>query len=269
MRFFNPGLARWLGVGVWMLLAACASDLSAPSASAPSATRLDEPEARKRARLRLELAAAYFQQAQTAVALDEVEKSLLADSNYGPAYDLRGLILMRLNDLPAAQDNFLQALRLMPNAPGVLHNLAWLQCQQSRFAESFALFQQVLATPQYTEQAKTHLTLALCQIKASLVHEAEQSLTKSYALAPDNPVTTYQLALLLFNQGEAERARFYARRLNNSPAANAESLALGMQIERALGHPELALQLAQQLQKRFPQSQSREAAANSEGVLHE
>ena len=47
-------------------------------------TASDEPDGRKRARIRLELAVGYFEQGQTAVALDELKQSLVADPAYAP-----------------------------------------------------------------------------------------------------------------------------------------------------------------------------------------
>ncbi len=51
-------------------------------------TESDEPEIRKRARLRTTLATSYFDQGQDKVALDEIKQALAADPNYGPAYVL-------------------------------------------------------------------------------------------------------------------------------------------------------------------------------------
>jgi type IV pilus assembly protein PilF len=42
--------------------------------------------------------------------------------------------------------------------------------------------------------------------------------------------------------------------LNNSESANAESLWLGIRVERKLGHRDAVEQLSAQLKKRFPQS---------------
>ena len=136
-------------------------------------TASDEPEARKRARIRLELALGYFEQGQTTVALDELKQSLVADPAYAPAHNLRGLIYMRLNDFRIADDSFSRALALNPGDANVLHNLAWLQCQQRRWSESFRNFDQALADPQYGERAKTYRALGLCQARAGLAADAE------------------------------------------------------------------------------------------------
>ncbi|MDZ4130450.1 MAG: hypothetical protein U1E02_40725, partial [Hydrogenophaga sp.] len=55
-------------------LVGCAGGVAATSITAEPVTESDEPDARKRARLRLELASGYFEQGQTTVALDEIKQ---------------------------------------------------------------------------------------------------------------------------------------------------------------------------------------------------
>ena len=217
-------------------------------------TASDEPDARRRARIRLELAVGYFEQGQTTIALDELKQSIAADPTFGEAYNLRGLIYMRLNDFRFAEESFKKALSIDPQNANVVHNLGWLFCQQARYPESLALFSQALANPQYGERAKTLMAQGLCQIGAGRPADAELSLLKSYEFDAGNPVTAYNLAILLFQRGDYVRAQFYVRRLNNSELANVESLWLGIKVERRMNNRDAMLQLATQLQKRFPQS---------------
>ena len=97
--------------------------------------------------------------------------------------------------------------------------------------------------------------------------EAETSFLRSYELDAANPFTGNNLALLLFQRGELQRAQFYTRRLNNSESANAESLWLGIKVERKLENRDAQAQLAVQLKKRFPQS--REFLAFERGAFDE
>jgi type IV pilus assembly protein PilF len=69
-------------------------------------------------------------------------------------------------------------------------------------------------------------------------------------------------------QGEAQRARFYIRRVNNVPEqANAESLWLGIRIENKLGNVSERDELASALRSRF--GSSREATALELGRFDE
>ncbi len=230
-------------------------------------TDSDEPTIRKRARIRLELAVGYFEQGQTNIALDELKQSITADPDYAAAYNLRGLIYLRLNDLRIAEESFKKALTLEPQDATVMHNLGWLYCQDGRYTQAQQYFSQALANPQYRERAKTLRAQGLCQVRAGQREEGEQSLLKSYEFDAGNPVTAYNLATLMFQRGEWTGAQFYVRRLNNSDLANEESLWLGIKVERRLENRTAVQQLGAQLLKRFPQS--RQADAYQRGAFDE
>ncbi|MEO6852456.1 MAG: type IV pilus biogenesis/stability protein PilW [Rhodoferax sp.] len=238
-----------------------------PVAQGEILTDSDEPEARKRARTRMQLAVAYFEQGQTTVALDEVKQALVIDPSFSDAYNLRGLIYMRLNDMPLVEDSFRRALAINPRDPNTLHNYGWLMCQQGRYPESIQMFEQALANPTYGARSKTWMAEGLCQQRAGQLPEAERNLARAYELDAGNPIIAYNLSTLLFQRGEWLRAQFYIRRLNNSELANAESLWLGIKVERRMENREAMLQLVEQLRKRF--GQSRELAAYDRGAFDE
>ena len=230
-------------------------------------TDSDETDQRRRARLRVELATGYFEQGQTKVALDEIKQSLATDPNYVDAYNLRGLVYMRLNDIPLAEDSFRRALAINSRDAGVAHNYGWMLCQQARYQESFKLFSLATSNPTYPGKAKTLMALGVCQVNAGQLDEAEQSLMYSYELDAGNPVTAYNLSSLLYRRGDHARAQFYIRRLNNSDLANAQTLWLGIKTEKKLNNPQAMAQLGNQLKKRF--AQSTETAAFEKGSFDE
>ena len=133
--------ALWLGLVAAGLtvLAGCASNqdkVNQASARADLVTESDEPDVRRRARIRLELAVGYFEQGQTNIALDELKQSIATDPTWSEAYNLRGLIYMRLNEQRLAEDSFQRALQISPREGNYLHNYGWLACQQGRYPES-------------------------------------------------------------------------------------------------------------------------------------
>ena len=262
----------WSLAGSAALLCACASSPGAapePGASVGSGkewiTESDEPELRRRARLRLELAAGYFEQGQTTVALDEIKQSLAADPSYAPAHNLRGLIYLRLKEPRVAEASFLQALKLDARDGDSWHNLGWLRCEEGRYAEAVQAFGQALQAPHYGAAAKTWMSQGICQARAGQTPEAERSLMRSFELDAANPITGYNLASLLMQRRDYARAQFHIRRLNNSELANAESLWLGLRIERKLANREAERQLGEQLRRRYPES--KETAALERGAF--
>src|SRR5665647_757726 len=158
----NMNAAGWFQIRQWLFCACllvagltgisgCASKSAGSGGSGVEmVTDSDEPEARKRARIRLELAVGYFEQGQTTIALDELKQSIAADPTYGDAYSLRGLVYMRLNDFRIAEESFKRALAISPQDSNVMHNLGWMLCQQARYPEAQQLFTQALSNLQYS-----------------------------------------------------------------------------------------------------------------------
>jgi len=256
-----------------LTLAACTHSGSGPTAwtgdlsKTDLATESDESPQQRRARLRIELAAAYFEQGQTLVALDEVKQALLADPDFADAYNLRGLVYLRLNELPLAEQSFQRGLALRPNDADTLHNFGWLRCQQSRFDESDQLFKQAIDTARYAQPGKTWMARGLCQLRAGQPQQAQASWQRALVLDANNPSAAYQLALLHYKRAEFGVAQSYMFKLNAGNSANAQSLWLGVRIERQLNRPDAVAALGSQLRLRF--AQSRELIAFDKGDFHE
>ncbi|HEX5374124.1 MAG TPA: type IV pilus biogenesis/stability protein PilW [Aquabacterium sp.] len=235
-------------------------EVSDSAAGRDLTTASDETATRRRARIRLELAAAYFGQGQLSTALDEVKQALSMDSTYQDAFELRGLIYDALNEPGFADESFRRALQLNERNGSVLHNYAWFLCRKQEYARADAYFARAAELPTSVSTAKTLMARGVCQLRAGLLPEAEKSLLRSHELDPSNPATAFNLAQVLYRKGDYERARFYIRRVNNiTERANAESLWLGARIEHKMGNIQARDELATQLRSRF--SASREVTA--------
>lgn len=260
-------LAATLGLALPLLLAGCASQPEAGAAPQEWQTAADDSEARKRARTRLALATGYYEQGQFGVALEEFKRAAQADPSFGDVYNLGGLVYLALGDKALAETHFQRAIALNPRDADAMHNLGWVQCDTGRFAEAHAQFERAIAVPTYPGRARTLMVQGICEIRAGQPMQAEATLMRSYELDAGNPVTAYNLSSLLLRRGELARAQFYIRRLNNSELANAESLWLGIKVERRVGDQRAMEQLVSQLRRRFPQS--RELQAYDRGSFDE
>ena len=140
-------------------------------------------------------------------------------------------------------------------------------CQQGRYPEAQRAFDVAMQSPLYAGRAKTLMAQGVCQARAGRLTEAERSLAQSYELDAANPITGFNLANILFQRGDFNRAQFYIRRLNNSEFANAETLWLGIKVERRMNDDVAMSQLGEQLRKRF--AQSREAASYDRRAFNE
>lgn len=218
-------------------------------------TASDEPEGMRRARVRLELAGAYYGRGQLTTALDEVKMAIAADPTMAAAFNLRGLIYANLGDHGLAEESFRRALALDRNDADVMHNFAWYLCQQRRFPEAGDLFKQALQVPQYRDTVRTWLAKGVCEARAGQMALAETSLQHAYELDAGNPAAAVNLSEVLYRRGSLERARFIMRRVNaQTDVSNAQTLWLATRIENKLGNVQGAQSLGQQLRDRFPQS---------------
>ncbi len=234
----------------------------------PPSQQAEDPDPDRRARTRLELAAAYFANNQPDVALPEVNRAIAANPNLGAGYNLRGLINAALGKDDAAESDFRRALVINPRDPDALQNYGWYLCQHNRHDEAGVQFSQALALPPRRDTARTWLAQGVCQARAGRLEEAEKSLQRSYQMDPSNPSTSVNLAEVLLRRGEAERARFHIRRVNaNANFVNAQTLWLAARIERKLGNASGLQELGQQLMNRFPET--REAVAYQRGQFDE
>lgn len=267
--------ARTLTLPAWLLaaLAVIAALLGGCVSTGASRTVVERQAAtdpladRQRARIRLELAIGYSQQGQTTVALEEIKQALALDPAYADAYNVRGLIAMQVADTALAEDSFRRALAIAPQDPNTLHNLGWLRCEQGRYGDADALFQQALAVPGYAQPARTWMTSGICQQRAGQAQAAERSLLRARALDPNDPVTGFHLAQLAVAKGDLSGADAYIRRVNDGPSANAQTLWLGIRIDNKMNRRETMAELGARLQRRFPQS--REAIAYERGNFND
>lgn len=271
MPFLNSPVVyhRWLrllaALGlVGMVLGACASG---GSGNRDMVTAADDSDARKRARIHLELAVAYFSEGKTTIALDALKQSLSSDAGLFEAHNLRGLIYMRLNEPALAEEGFKKALALQPNAASVQHNYGWMLCQQGRMAEASVQFGAALANPSYDARAKTMMAQGVCQAKAGEAAAARSSLLGAYQLEPGNPVVVYTLASQLSKQGDSRGALTYIARINDSQWANAETLWLGIKLARANSDGLRMAQWSSALRTRF--AGSRELGLLERGAFDE
>jgi len=237
-----------------MGLTGCTSLSAQSNAKSDLVTPSDETEPRKRARIRLELATAYFHAGKPTIALDEVKQSMAADPTLAEAVALRGLIYMQLNEPVLAEGSFRKALDLNPASLQVQHNFGLLLCQQGRMEEASRYLNAAIASPVEGERAKSWMILGLCQAKNKQITQAESSLLKAYAIDPSNAPAAFSLSNFLFDNEKFTQSQGYVARLNQTKQANAESLWLGIKVARKLGDAKAVETLRSELVQRFPNS---------------
>jgi type IV pilus assembly protein PilF len=232
------------------LLAGCAS--GGGSAGTP---QQDKTRAQASARIHTELAASYYERTQYAIALQELEVALRADSDFASAYTVRALVRMALREDEQADADFRHSLQLDSENSETHNNYGWFLCQRGHAKESLSQFHEALKNPLYTTPEIAYVNLGTCSKKAGLMKEAENNLQRALILRPGMPQALYGLADWSYDSGDYAGAKsFFLRFSQVSPELNAEQLWLAVRIERKMRDRNSEASYAMQLRKRFPES---------------
>jgi len=235
---------------------------TAPASSTPPDTT-QESELRRRARIRVELAASYYQQGNYPVALQELHKALEIDPDYALAHGMMGLVQMDLGQNAQADASFQRALRLAPSDSDILNNYGWFLCQTGRPRESIDYFMRAVRNPLYRTPSRPYHNAGICALRMGDERAAEDYFLRSLQIDPRNAVAMYNLGEVYLKRGDLERARLYADRLLSSYQPTAQTLWLAVRVEHKAGNRDTEASLASRLKRLFPTSL--EAAQLSRG----
>ncbi len=235
------------------------SDHSAISGPSASPTTGDETSERARARLHTELAASYFSLGNVGVALEEVREAQRSDANYGPAYNVAGLIYARLKEDRLADENFQRALRINPNDHDANNNYGEFLCQRKQEKESIKYFLAAVRNPLYPYPDRSYINAGVCARRGGDEASAQEYFQMALKTRPGQPQALYHLADLSYMRGDLGAARGYLGRLSQVGADTPEVLWPGVRVLRKMGDRNAEASYARQLRNKFPDARETQA----------
>lgn len=245
-----PGLAALV---LCLGLAACAQPPSGGSQTSPEMA--GSAEDNPRARIHTELAAQYYARGMYAIALQELQEAVQADSRYAPAHNMFGLVHGALREDAKAEESFRLALGISPQYSEAHNNYGWFLCERGRHGPALEHFEAALANPLYAAPDKALANAGVCSLRQRDNKRAEGYLARALARAPNQPVALYHMAWLNLEQNRPVDARNLLARLGEAGLLDAPALWLGARIERQLGDVAAETSYGTQLRRRFPNSQ--------------
>jgi type IV pilus assembly protein PilF len=253
---------RRAGVLLLMLVlaAGCATQPELKGPVGKTGTVTGDPTApRNRARVHTDLGMAYYARGNMSVAVEELRAAVQADPSYAPAHGAFGLVYMELRENELAEQSFQRGLQYAPDDPDINHNYGWFLCQIGRPAESQQYFRRALDNPLYATPGRTYAAAGTCALMQGKLKEAELNLERALKMDPNLPIAMLKLAELRYRQHRYADARAALKRYSAIGPLTAESLWLGVRIERHLGARTTELSYANQLRRRFPGSPEAQA----------
>jgi len=224
-----------------------------PETDAPQAKPADP---KYRAKIHTELAAAYYQAGNPAVALEEVRIALEADPGHVQAYSVRGLVYAQLKEIAKAEEDFQRALKIAPKNPDINNNYGWFLCETGQPRQSIQYFLNAVKDPLYETPEVAYANAGRCALKAGDMDGAQEYLLQALRVAKSQvPETRYQLANVFYLRGNLDESKIF---LNEAVKAmeppTPEALWLGIRLERKLGNKAGEGSYASQLRSRYPTS---------------
>lgn len=244
-----------------LALAGCVSQSNTETRGVTDSSLAD---ARRRAEVHTSLAGEYYQRGAIAVALQETRAALKDDSNYVPAYNMQGLILMELREDAGARESFERAIRLDPNNAEVMNNYGWFLCTRNEATRGIEYLTRAAANPLYPTPEKAYLSAGMCMRRAKNPLEAERYLRRAISIRPDLIGALFNLAEVTYDRGEWKDAEAFLNRYMRVAQPSLESLALGVKIARANADHASEQSFMQQLRRRYPEApQTKELAGGA------
>lgn len=217
------------------------------------------------ARVHTELAGMYYERAQLGVALGELELALHADSNYAPAYNVRGLVNLALREYKEAEQDFQQSLRLDKNDSEAHNNYGWFLCQRGREKESISHFMAAIKNPLYGTPERAYLNAGVCAKKSGDNKDAEEFLQRALLVQPGLAEAMLPLAELSFANGDYVMAKkYFAGYSEKADNLTAGQLWLAVRIERKVGDRNSEASYSMQLRKRYPDARETQLLTSGE-----
>ena len=242
-----------------VLLAVAAITACAGNTVPDSGPRADK---RKIAELNTQIAIEHMRDKDYEMALKKLDKATSTDPNYVDAYNALGVVYNQIGETEKADSNFRRALRLDADNSSALNNYGQFLCQQGDHAKGQEMFVAATDNSLYRTPEIALSNAGVCAMSAGNRGAAEQHFRSALEANPRVPVALLNMAQISFDNQRYLPARGYIQRYTEVARHTAQSLWLGIQVERELGDKDAVASYTLQLEKNFPDS--REA-----GLLHD
>lgn len=240
-----------------MMISSC---VTSPNGATSSSS--DAPDA-KRARAHTELGAAYFQQNNMEIALEEFNEAIKIDPSYSLAYNGLGLVYSALGQVNEADANFKKSIQLEPTNSESHNNYGSFLCGHQRYDESIVQFLEAIKNPLYSSPTVAYTNAGICSVRKNDLKSAENYLKRALQIEPLNHSASLALAQIQFGRGDALAAK---NSLQNAllVGQSPDVLWLSIKISRKLGDKDAESSAALALRKQFPNAAQTQLLLNGE-----
>jgi len=234
------------GVGLLLLcqaLAACTGGLS------------KDPNERSATELYVLKGVQYMEAGRLDIAQRDLQHAIDLDDHNVEAHNAMGVLKERLGQPAEAEEQFQRALSLDSANADAAINYGRVLCAQGKYEQAMKHFHVAIDSKLYNTPWVALTNAGICAGTQGQAAEAEGYLRRALDANPNFAPALLEMARLSQDNGNNLSARAFLQRFESAASEpSADSLALGIQIEQAMGNAREANAYLKKLQRLFPDS---------------
>lgn len=234
----------------------CAMFIAASTGCTTTGGYAGRAQPQKAADINAQLGLRYMEQGNYKVALEKLERALEFNSRHAQAHHYLGVLYERLGQYDDADEHYRDALSYSDES-AIRNNYGVFLCSRGKYDAAEKQFLAVLKDPMYPAREGVYENLGMCLAKKPDLEKADTYLRKGLSINAKMHKSLLAMAQVKFAQGEYLRARAYLQRYlaEKNVSHTAQSLWLGIQIERRLGDQNAVASYGVLLRNKFADSE--------------
>lgn len=217
------------------------------------------------AKTHVELGVGYLKQNKLDIAVEKLKKAIEAEPSYAPGHSAIAIVYERLEKYNLADEHYLEAISLNPENGGLYNNYGVFLCGRGKYSQAEEFFLKAIASRRYATPELAYENAGVCARKIPELKKAEEYLSKALRINPRLPLALVNMAHIRFLQNNFLSTRGFLQRYEAVSQHTADSLWLGVRVERKLKNKSAEQDYAKQLQSRYPKSEEFKLLLNSQG----
>lgn len=237
-----------LGIIILLLTSGCGSTKSLNIQD-------DEYVPAQPAAINLQLGVAYMNRGDNPTAMTRLKKAIRYDPNYADAHNAIAILYERLGQDAQAGEHYEIAALLKPNDSSIHNNYGQYLCKKGFAEQAEQHFLLAISDPLYQQPEIPYTNAGMCAVRNNQLDKAEDYFHKALSRNPNLTNALFQMANVAYEKKHYQEARDYLARYVAIAKHNAQTLWLGIRIERALNNKDTEASYAILLRSQFPDSE--------------
>ncbi len=228
-------------------------------------TKRNKSSPTEAAQINYELGSQYLRQGDLKLARERLERSVSQDPNLPGPHIALALLFEQTGESERANSAYKRALKISPNNANALNSYAVFLCKRRDYETGQAMFLRAANTPGNRAPEVALANAGVCALEKPDMVMAEQHFRQALQRNPKFADALLQMAVLSLSRDDAFRARAFLARYEDEYPMTAETLLLGVRIEKVGGDGDALSRYAEKLRSEFPMSRQ---ARSLDGVIN-